>query len=212
MVEPFVFNDFETDEEQGRIPVEDEFTSDFSEYSDSIHCEEEEIRSEPEGVDVEQQTRVMFEQAYQQGEKAGFEMGMKKVDALVARLNAYMEELIQFKEELVKRSEGLTIELALQFSESIVLKSCEDNREIVADMVRKALEMYEAQDEIVVRVRRDDMKYFRNFEGFNNIRVTPDDSLREPGFVIETNFGDLDGKISTQIEELRKYFEHGQLY
>ena len=212
MVEPFVFNDFETDEEQEKRSPEDEFTSDYSEYNDTFPGGKAEILPEPEGIDVEQQTRAMFEQAYQQGEKAGFEMGMKKVDSLLARLNAYLEELVHFKDELVTRSEGLTIELALQFAESVVLKSCEDSREIVSGMVRKALEMYEAQDEIVVRVRRDDLKYFKNFEGFNNIRVTPDDSLREPGFVIETNFGDLDGKISTQIEELRKHFERGQLY
>ena len=37
----------------------------------------------------------------------------------------------------------------------------------------------------------------------DQIKVVADDTLKEPGFVIETNMGDIDGKISTQIEELK---------
>jgi len=34
--------------------------------------------------------------------------------------------------------------------------------------------------------------------------------MREPGFVIETNFGDIDGRISVQMEELKKEYLNGK--
>jgi flagellar biosynthesis/type III secretory pathway protein FliH len=55
----------------------------------------------------------------------------------------------------------------------------------------------------VIRVRPDDAKYISS-EGNRFLKIVPDDAIREPGFVIETSFGDIDGKLSTQLEELRK--------
>jgi flagellar biosynthesis/type III secretory pathway protein FliH len=35
------------------------------------------------------------------------------------------------------------------------------------------------------------------------LRVVADDTLNEPGFIVETSVGDIDGRISSQIDELK---------
>ena len=124
-------------------------------------------------MSVEDQTRKAFEDAFVQGEKAGYEMGMKKVDSIIKRLNGYISELSFFKEELLERSRKLSTELALVFAEAIILRECEEKRETVLRMAKKALDLCEERSEILIRIRKEDVdhispdevSHLKNYQG-----------------------------------------------
>jgi flagellar assembly protein FliH len=160
-------------------------------------------------IDVEQKAREIFEKAYEQGEKAGYDMGMQRVEPLVGRLNQAVTKLSSFQKELLERAEILATDLALVLAEAVILAHCDENRDTVLKMARRALEVFETRDQVVLRVRRDDAVHLRECGDLTNITVVADDGLKEPGFVIETNFGDIDGRLSTQIEELRRFLLRG---
>jgi flagellar assembly protein FliH len=176
---------------------------DFMNVFDSPIKEGDGPETSEEVIDVQAISRKAFEDAFVQGEKAGYEMGMKKVDPLVKRLGSYISHIEEFRKELVMKSEAMSVELALLFCEAIILRECEDKKEIIGEMARKALDICEEKNNIVIRVRQEDAQYIST-DGHGFITVVPDDTIQEPGFVIETSFGDIDGRISTQIEELRK--------
>jgi len=159
----------------------------------------------PEKIDVEAETRRMFEEAFAQGERAGHDMGMKKLEPLTERLNQYLGSLDSFKQELLGRVEHFATILALTFAESIVLKECADHREVTHSMIRKALEACEERSEILVRLPKEDAWLISAHEA-TAWKIVPDEELKEPGFIIETKFGDIDGRISKQLEELKKEF------
>ena len=163
--------------------------------------EKEEVVETPQ-PSPEDQARKAFEDAYVEGEKAGYEMGMRRVDSLAKRLEKHIAELTSFRKDLEERYGKLAVDLALMFTEAIVLKECEEKREILGAMVRKALEACEDRDEIVVRVRTEDFQYVKDAAS-TRLRVVVDDTLNEPGFVVETSVGDIDGRISSQIGELK---------
>jgi flagellar biosynthesis/type III secretory pathway protein FliH len=179
--------------------------AEFINYFDGLDGTE----TPPIAMDIEAKARKVFEDAYVQGEKAGYEMGLKKVDQLLKRLNGYVTELAPFKAQLMERCEHLSVELALVFAEAVTLKECEEKRETIIAMARKALELCEEKSNIVLRIRRDDAQYFSR-EDLSPIEIVPDDTMKEPGFIIETKLGDIDGRIFTQIEELRKKITNGQ--
>jgi len=186
----------------------DEIKEEFLPLFENRHERHETINHSEDGekeavIDIESQARQIFEDAYVQGEKAGIEMGMRKVEPLVKRLNTYLEEIGQFKKVLVKEAERLAFELAFLFAEAIVLKKCNEDKEVVLNMITKALEICEVKNSITIRVRRDDIKYLDQ-DRLKHLNIVPDDTIMEPGFVIETNFGDIDGMVETQIEELKK--------
>lgn len=158
-------------------------------------------------VNVEEEARKIFEDAFAQGERAGHEMGMKKVEQAAKRFTNYLAELAAFKERLVREAEQLSVELALVFAEAVILRECSEKREILIEMARKAFEVCEDKREMVLRVRREDACRLES-DVLTNVKIVPDDGLKEPGFIIETAFGDIDGRISTQIEELRREFLH----
>ena len=164
-------------------------------------AEQEETVEEPP-PSLEDQARKVFEDAYVQGEKAGCDMGMRRVDAIAKRLERHIEELTLFKGVLEERYKMLAIELALKFAEAIIFRECEEKRDVLAAMIRKAMEICEEKGELVIRVRAEDVRYIEGIRS-DRIKVIADDMLKEPGFTIETRVGDIDGRISSQIEELR---------
>src|SRR5271157_5045343 len=184
------------------LPPEEEPPSVPELAKESESLPEEEFQ---ETIDVEQETRRVFEEAFAQGEKAGHEMGMKKVEPLIEKLNQYLTSIESLKQELLGRVERFATVLALTFAESIVLKECTEHREITLSMIRKALEACEERGECLVRLPKEDA-WMISAQGATAWRIVPDEELKEPGFVIETNFGDIDGRISKQLEELKREF------
>lgn len=162
-------------------------------------------------INMEEEARRVFEEAFAQGEKAGHEMGMKKVEPLIKRLGGFMAELSLFKEELVKRAENLSTDMALIFAEAIILRECREHHDAVLRMIRKALSLCEERSGTTIRLRREDAEYVSSGEELGQFKIVRDDTMHEPGFIIETNFGDIDGRISVQIEELKKEFINGNI-
>jgi flagellar assembly protein FliH len=205
MVETFTLSNFIDEREQAQADGAAEFISFFDR---TTFAESGTTQPAPRATDPETEARKVFEDAYIQGEKTGQEMGMKKVEPLLKRLTADMAALAAFKEDLAKKAEKLAVELAIMFAESIVLKECEEKKDVVVAMAKNALQICNEKNGITIRMRRDDARHISE-EAIHPLRIIPDDSLKDPGFIIETDFGDIDGTLSTQIEELKREFVHG---
>lgn len=206
-IRAFIIDSFE-DNRTGKVA---EFVDVFEKPQEKTIIDEpvEEPEVEPvNSVSIEDQTRKIFEDAFAQGEKAGHEMGMKKVEHVVKRLESCIVELAQFRDRLMEETKRFSVELAIVFAEALVLKECSEKREVVLDMARRAFEICEDKHDIVVRMRREDAARLST-DILTHFKVVPDDSIREPGFIIETSFGDIDGRISTQFDELRREFLNG---
>jgi flagellar biosynthesis/type III secretory pathway protein FliH len=196
---PFSFDDLS---KESRRPPDKPFVMLFGSGAGEAAEKAAEKAPEPPPLSVEEQARKVFDDAYAEGEKAGHEMGMRRAELVAKRLEKQLNEVVAFKQALEKKYERLAVDLALLFAEAVVLRECAGNREILAGMIKKALEACEERGEIVVRVRSEDLRYVEGI-GPDNVRLIADDALKEPGFVIETSLGDIDGRISSQIEELK---------
>lgn len=185
-------------------PFANDMGSKHAEFVGIFSESEKKTRSE-EPPSTEEQARKIFEDAFVQGEKAGHEMGMKKVEQVAKRLNSYLAELDVFRDQLLKQAEAFSVELALVFAEALVLRECSEKSDLVINMAKRAFEICEDKCDIVIRVRREDAELLSQ-NASSNLKVVPDDTLKEPGFIVETGFGDIDGRISTQLEELKKEF------
>ncbi len=179
-----------------------------AEPSEPLEPSEQLEQPEAPAPSIEDLARKAFEDAYAEGEKAGRDMGMRRVETVAKRLERYIEELTDFKVALEGKYEAFAVDLALKAAEAVILNECETHREILASMIKKAMERCEENGELVVRVRSEDMPYVESVRN-ERVRVIADDGLKEPGFVVETRVGDIDGKISSQIEELKRALTNG---
>jgi flagellar assembly protein FliH len=193
---PYALEDLTHECERSPCPF-----TDFDE--ESSYTETSETRGQAEQIDIEAEARKVFEDAYAEGEKAGFEMGMQKLEPVAKRLTEAIAECASFQRRLREKAEQMATILALTFAETIVLKECETHREVILEMAKKALELVDEKSNIVIRMRREDMPFVA-VEDTSGLTIVPDDGLKEPGFTIETQFGDIDGRISIQLAELTR--------
>lgn len=208
-IQPFSFDDLLCSEK--KIEVEKEFTGFF----DSVlqeeelvdECDEEGIQEDPPPppVDIEKEARMVFENAYAQGEKAGIEFGRKKMEPVIKRFEQAVYELEQFQLFLERKTEETIIDLSLFFAEGVILKECSEHKGQVEAMIRKALSLCKDKNKIIIRVRKDDFDYLSEIKT-EAIKIVPDDTIEDAGFIIETQYGEIDGTISMQMEELRREY------
>ncbi len=208
-METYILDDlaFEAPEETSHdfVKLFDEERSGFKE-----NASPDDPPTPPPAINLEEEARRIFEDAYAEGEKAGRKMGMQRVEPIVKRLGTFLAELSVFREELVGRAENLSTEMALIFAEAIILKECRDDRDTVLRMVKKALSLCEQRSQTTIRLRKEDADLISTGE-LSDFTIVKDDALHEPGFLIETNFGDIDGRVSIQIEELKREFMNGRI-
>ena len=153
---------------------------------------------------------------FNKGEKAGFDATVKKIESLQAMLTGAFEELSRLQAKIRHDSEKEIVELALAVAEKVVRKELSSAREAVADVVREAIKKVEHQQDILIRVNPADMQFLdpsrlpsADPSGQSNsirFRIEADDNISSGGCYIETEGGDVDARLETQLDIIRAAF------
>jgi flagellar assembly protein FliH len=86
----------------------------------------------------------------------------------------------------------------------------ENQRGVIVSNVVQALRKVKARGNVIIRVNIADLKlateHTKNFiqmlEGAKSIQVVEDSSVDSGGCIIETDFGEIDARIASQLAEL----------
>ncbi len=187
----------ETPEERSRSLIEE-----AKEKADRTIKDAEKRRS-----DIE---RDAYEKAFAQGEKAGMEMGKKKAEPVIDNFYRTIEELSALKAKIYQESENELVILASCIARSILHQELTTNQEVTIGIVKAALSNAIGIGGIRIRVSQYDIEFIRqckpqildSIEGLTNITLEEDGSILRGGCVVETDFGDIDARIESQIAEM----------
>lgn len=92
-----------------------------------------------------------------------------------------------------------------------VVKIMSDNQKsVVMANVVQALKKVKGRGEVTLRVNMEDVKlttdhikdFIKEVENVKNITVLEDSSVEKGGCIVETDFGAIDARISSQLSEL----------
>ena len=133
----------------------------------------------------------------------------KKVD----QFNAVLTELDGEISGYDKIFEKLVIELAFIISEKI-LQTEISNKSIIKETLKKALNKVISTSNVNVKLNPIDYEDINNNEidflnksSLSKIKFQSDPSIEGGGCYIETELGNIDATLSTQVSELKKRFE-----
>lgn len=157
--------------------------------------------------DVERDAR---DRGDQEGRQQGFESGKAEVDRLVSRLHTIIDRAIDRRNEIIEESEGQIIQLVLQIAKKVVKVISENQRNVVVNNVVQALRKLKSKADVTIRVSFEDLKMTTEHteqivemvERVGNITVAEDSTVDPGGAVIETDFGQIDARISSQLREI----------
>jgi len=158
---------------------------------------------EAERKDAEDEGRVA-------GREMGFTDGKAEVERLVERTQTILQRAQDKRAEILEETEQEIISLVLLIAKKVIKVISENQRSVVISNVVQALRKVKGRGNIIIRVNMVDLKltsehtkdFINLVEGAKSVQIVEDTSIDEGGCVIETDFGEIDARISSQLMEL----------
>lgn len=165
--------------------------------------------------------QLQFAQHYQRGYDNGRKSTLEqyeedyneKLNKKYSELNNIIETLNNQIDEYSQSFEKLTIKISLLIAEKIVKHEISLNP-IIEEAINEALKRVIGANKIMVKLNPGDHKELstqgKNFlsgDSLSKINFESDERIDPGGCMVESEIGNVDSRITTQINELKKLFE-----
>ncbi|MBQ5999000.1 MAG: flagellar assembly protein FliH [Treponema sp.] len=150
------------------------------------------------------------ETGYAEGHDEGYKQGAEEVERLIQRLHKMIESIMVRREEILKETEQQIVELVILISRKVVKVISETQKTTIMSNVLAALKKVRARGSVILRVNVEDLKltsanageFVKRIENVEGITVMEDSTVDKGGCIVETDFGAIDARISSQLGEL----------
>ncbi len=147
---------------------------------------------------------------YDQGYEDGFNKGSGEVSRLIERLHKIISEVISKRQEIIEGTEYQIVSIVLLIVKKIIKIITENQKTVIINNVVEALKKVKGSKNVTIRVNLDDIAmatkhkedFIRMIEGLEGIQFLEDSSIERGGCIIETDFGEIDARISLQLKEI----------
>ena len=177
-----------------------------------------EARSEAEKLVLEARAtkEEITNSAYKEGRDSGHEEGYKEGRAeaqrLIDRLHLMIEKIMDKRVQILSETEQQIVNLVLLMTRKIVKVISENQRNVVMTNIVQALRKVKGRGDVLIRVNMAELaltsehtkEFLSAAENVKNITIVEDSSVEKGGCIIETDFGSIDARISSQLAELEQ--------
>ena len=166
--------------------------------------------------DARDQVAQIEEEARKTGEIAGreegYQEGRKEAERLVERLHMILARAIEKREEMIDEAETQMIDLVLMISRKVIKVISENQKNVVVNNIVQALRKLKSRGDVAIRVNLADLDlatdhtrdFMKMVENVKSITVLEDTSVDPGGCIIETDFGQIDARITSQLKEIEE--------
>jgi len=177
-------------------------------------------RAKAEAEELIAQARSQQEQIYQENKEAGFQKGHEEgyqngkgeVERLIDRLHTIINGAIEKRNDIINEAETQLIDLVILIATKVVKVISENQRNVVINNVVQALRKLKSRGNVAIRVNLADLdlttdnvqSFMKMVENVKSIVVMEDTSVDKGGCIIETDFGQIDARISSQLKEIEE--------
>ena len=149
-------------------------------------------------------------EGFEQGSKEGFDKGSAEVDRLIERMHKILEAVMQRREEILQDTESQIVELVILMARKVIKILSENQKNVIMANTVAALRKVKTRGNVTLRVNIEDVKlttahadeFIQHVENVQGITVQEDSSVEKGGCIVETDFGAIDARISSQLTEL----------
>lgn len=169
----------------------------------------ENIQGEAQSI-LEESEKKGYTKGYDEGFSKGFEDTNKDFTKLLDKLKKILAETMNRRNEIIDSSEGQLIDVAILIAKRVVKMLTERDKGIVVRNIQEALRRVKGRTKITIRVNIDDLEisarhkdeFYQMLDKIEGVSVLEDPNVDVGGCVIETDFGDIDARINTQLNEI----------
>lgn len=165
--------------------------------------------------------------AREAGQREGYETGLvrgreeglaeirREAAALVEKAERFLTQALEERKRILEESRDDILKLVLKFAEKIVRSEIRADRGAILRTLEAAIKLINDHRRAVIRVHPRDLELAR--EGMGNflqffpssaeVEVRADETVEPGGCLIETEAGDVDARVETQLAELAEKLE-----
>ena len=151
-------------------------------------------------------------QGYDTGYEAGYQDGQKEAERLVERMHSILDNVMKRREEILSETEYQIVELVVLMARKVVKIIPENQKTVIMNNVLQALKKVKGRGDVTIRVNLADAKlttehiqdFIDRVEAVKGITVVEDTTVEKGGCIVETDFGAIDARISSQLTELEQ--------
>ena len=147
---------------------------------------------------------------YDTGKDEGFEIGKGEIVSISERLKSIISAMLEEREKILIHSERQIINLIISMVKKIVKKLTQEEESVVINNTKEALSIIRGAMKVYIHVNPEDYNFttrhkdelIKIIEGMPEVKFFEDPTVDRGGVYIETDVGEIDAKISTQLEEI----------
>lgn len=153
---------------------------------------------------------------YQEGYASGAETVKTEMETLVQEANEKAQRIISLAEDEIKTAvitaESKIVEIAMAVAHRVIPQHFIDVPQVVLPLIKAALEKVKDQKSIIVKVAPNDYElvllakneFQMMLDSDEILTVVADQSIQSGGCIIESSSGNVDARLSTQLEAVKK--------
>ncbi len=155
------------------------------------------------------------ERGLAEGREEGRRQGREEFARLMKHARDLYQQALQEREKLLNSAEAELARLSIKVAEQIIGQEVRSSGEVIMGVVRHALTGIKDREEVLIRVSPDDYHIVnedrttlaRMVEGLKNFELVVDSKVEAGGCIIETNLGNVDARLVTQLAAIATAFE-----
>lgn len=187
-----------------KTAASDQFVSGSFDRKDDAILDEQDLRNSA-------QVRLMIEEAFDSGLKQGRSEAVAaqqdRIDQAAAALGRVQEEIVRIRQQDVRQMEVETVRLALAIAKKIIGHESRHGQ-IVKQVVKSAMSRVADPRNMILKLNPGDIdtihasrpEWTASDDSGAAIRIEPDESIQQGGCTIETQLGDVDARIDSQVK------------
>lgn len=152
----------------------------------------------------------MRRQGVQEGREIGIDEGKAELQRVIDRFHVVLSKAIERRNEIIQESEVQVVNLVLSIAKKVIKVISEHQKNVVINNINQSLQKLQQKSDVIVRVNLADIKLvtkhkediLRMAERVQNITIAEDTTVDPGGCIIETDFGEIDARIASQLREI----------
>lgn len=151
------------------------------------------------------------QQGYQGGYQEGKAVAQAEYEALIAQAKETVDQALAEKRKILAASEGEILQLVLVIAKKVIGLELTTNPEIIKNLVQTALTKVCDTDNVSVKVNPAEISDILDFQdelkkssNIPSLQVLGDETITRGGCLIETSYGNVDGRLERRIEEVEE--------
>ncbi len=162
--------------------------------------------------ELEEMKDLRKKEGFEEGFQEGMSVGKEESQRIIEQLHVILNKVVERRSNMVDELENQILNLILAISRKVVKALSSEQRSVVINNVVYALRKLRKKSDVTIRVNLTNLQTISKrvndisslAENIENVTVVEDTTVDPGGCVVETDFGEIDARISSQLEAIER--------